>query len=425
MKVEVESLDRARKNVQVTLDEARIGELREEIYHDLKNRAKIKGFRPGKVPRSVIQVYYKDYIDDELKRKMVEETMGEALSETQVRPISEPKVEFLEEDGRYGYTLECEVVPEFELPVYEGIETEVEKIVVTDEDIQKRLETMQKAHTQMLDRPEGEVAQKGDFTVIMYEAFLNGEPVKGVKSDSYPLDLEEANLMPEFENGVIGMKAGDEKDIEVNFAADYPDKDIAGKTLLFKVVMKEVKEKKLPGLDDDFAKDVDFENMDQLRSEVSKELEKEKEAQRKNVITGQIAEFLLAKTDIPVPSRLLAKRVEMLVEEARSRMKGGSLGDEEERTVNAALQKEYAPEAERRIKMGMILGKIAEREGIKVDDQEVDERLKRIAEETKRAYDYIKEFYGKYDLEANLKNSMLEEKTVGFLVEKAAVKEKE
>jgi len=158
---------------------------------------------------------------------------------------------------------------------------------------------------------------------------------------------------------------------------------------------------------------------------VTKELEKVGEARKKQAITGEIVRMLLERTDIPVPARLLARRVEALVEEARSRMKTGSLTEEEDESFNAALRKEYEAEAEKRIKIGMILGKIAEREGIRVEDREVDERLKKIAEESKRAYDYIKEFYEKYDLKANLRNSMLEEKTIGSLVEKATVKEKE
>jgi trigger factor len=425
MKVAVESLDRVRKNIEVILDEEKVNELREGIYEALKKRAKIKGFRPGKVPRSVIQAYYKEYIDDELKRKMIEETMGDALSETHVTPVSEPRVEFLEEDSRYGYKMECEIVPEFELPSYEGVEVEVERIEVTDEEMAGRIEAMRQMHVEMVDRGGDEAARKGDLVILGYEGFRGGLPVKGVKADAYPLDLGSSNLMPEFESAVVGMKAGEEKEVEINFPADYPDKDIAAKRLLFKVLVKEVKEKRLPELDDEFAKDVGFEHMDQVRSEVRKELEKEKEAQRRQGITEQIARFLLEKTDVPVPGRLLAKRVEMLVQEARSRMKTGSLGDDEERSFNAALEKEYEPEAEKRIKMGMILGKIAEREGIKVEDREVDERLKRIAEETKRAYDYVNQFYEKYNLKENLKTGMLEEKTIDFIMEKAKVKEKE
>ena len=115
MKVEVESLDRVRKNIEVVLDDEKINELRDGIYNELKKQAKVKGFRPGKAPRSVLRSLYKDYVDDELKKKMVEETMGEALTETKVEPVSEPRIEFLDEENRFGYKMECEVEPEFDL----------------------------------------------------------------------------------------------------------------------------------------------------------------------------------------------------------------------------------------------------------------------------------------------------------------------
>jgi trigger factor len=425
MKVEVESLDRVRKNVAVVLDEAKVTEIREEIYQDLKKRAKIKGFRPGKVPLSLIQSYYKDYIDDELKRKMVEETMGEALSKTDVRPVSEPRVEFLEEDDKHGYNIQCEVVPEFDLPSLEGIEVEVEKFVVTDDDVAKRLEALRQAHMEMVDREPGTPAEKGDFVMIRYEAFQDGKPVNAIKSESYPLDLSDTNLMPEFENGIIGMKAGEEKEIEVNFPEDYPDKNIAGKKIIFQVSMKEVKLKKLPDLNDDFAKDLGFEDMNGLRSNTITELDKAKEAQRKRAVMEKIADYLLAGTDIPVPERLLSRRVEMMVEEAKSRMGTPDLAGEEAKTFNLALHKQFEPDATKRIRIDMILAKIAEQQGLKVEEDEVDERLRLIAEESKRAYDYIQEFYEKNDLKTSLRSNMLQEKTLTFLVEKATVKEKE
>jgi trigger factor len=425
MKVEVESLDRVRKSIEVTLDEGKIDEMREEIYEELKKRAKIKGFRPGKVPRSVIQAYYKEYIDDEVKRKMVEETMGDALSETHVEPLSEPRIEFLDDGDRHGYKIECEVTPEFELPGYEGITAEVEKITVTDDEVAKRMESLRQMHAELVDKETDQGAQKGDMVMVKYEGFRDGQPVKNIKSESYPIDLGGSNLMPEFEDALIGMKVGEEKEIEIEFAADYPDKDVASKTVLFKLLLKEIKEKRLPELNDDFAKDVGFETIEQLGGEARKELEREREAQRRNAITDQIATFLLEKTDIPVPARVLQKRAEMMVQDARSRMKAGGMSAAEEASLNTALQKEYEPEAAKRIRLGMILVKIADNEGIQVDDAEVEERLRKIADETKRGYDYIREFYDKYDLRGNLRNGMLEEKTFNLLVEKAAVKEKE
>ena len=424
MKVEVESLDRVRKNVEVIIDDEKVNELRNEIYEQLKKQAKVKGFRPGKAPRSVLQTLYKDYVDDELKKRMVEETMGEALTETKVDPVSEPRIEFVEEGERFGYKMECEVEPEFDLPVYEGIEAEVEKIQVAEADMDARLKSMQEMHTQLVDREADAIVGKGDFVVVKYEGFLDGKPVKDIKSDSYPLDLGDPNVMPEFESGLMGAKIGEEKEIELKFADDYPDKDIAGKPIIMKVAVKEIKEKRLPELNDDFAKDVGSENMGVLKDEVRKALEKEQEAHRKNVIMDKVGTFLLEKTDIPVPARLLQKRVEMLVEDAKGRMKAGSMSSDDEMSLSAALRKDYEPEAEKRIRMGMILAKIAEKEGLTVEDDEVDDRLKRIAEETKKAYDYIRDFYAKYNLRDNLRNSLLEEKTFNLLIEKAAVKEK-
>ena len=424
MKVEVESLDRVRKNVEVIIDDEKVNELRNEIYEQLKKQAKVKGFRPGKAPRSVLQTLYKDYVDDELKKRMVEETMSEALTETKVDPVSEPRIEFVEEGERFGYKMECEVEPEFDLPVYEGIEAEVEKIQISEADLDARLKSMQEMHSQLVDKEADAIVEKGDFVVVKYEGFLDGKPVKDIKSDSYPLDLGDPNVMPEFESGLMGARIGEEKEIGLKFADDYPDKDIAGKPIIMKVAVKEIKEKRLPELNDDFAKDVGSENMGVLRDEVRKALEKEQEAKRKSVIMDKVGAFLLEKTDIPVPARLLQKRVEALVEDAKGRMKAGSMSSDDEMSLSAALRKDYEPEAEKRIKMGMILAKIAEKEGLTVEDDEVDDRLKRIAEETKRAYDYIRDFYEKYNLRDNLKNSLLEEKTFNLLIEKAAVKEK-
>ena len=144
--------------------------MREGIYQELKKQAKIKGFRPGKVPKSVIQAYYKEFIDDELKKKMVESTMGEALSGTDIRPVSEPRVEFFEGDDKVGYKMEIEVIPEIDLPAYEGIEVEVATVKVTDEEIARRIEDMREIHAQMVDKPGDHAAAKGDFVIIKYEA---------------------------------------------------------------------------------------------------------------------------------------------------------------------------------------------------------------------------------------------------------------
>jgi trigger factor len=425
MNVEVEALDKVRKKVQVILPKERISEIRESIYEELKKKAKIKGFRPGKVPRSIISSYYKDYIDEELQNRMVQSTMREALVVSKVDPITEPIVNFIDEDNRLGYELECEVVPEIELPSYKGVEVEVEAINITDDDVEKRIDGLQHMHAQMIARENDAMAQKGDFIVIKYQGYMNGKPVKGIGTDYYPLELGSTTLMPEFEAGLIGMKTGEEKEIEITFSDDYPDKEIASKTMQFHVFVKEIKEKRLPEINDEFAKDLNFENMEAMKAGMKEEIYKEKETAQQRDISQKIMETILKSSDIPVPKRLLDKRVQGMIEDAMNRFKPDSLTEEEERNLVGNMRVDFEPRAEERIRGEIVLKKIADTESIAVNDEEVHERMKKMAEDTRRNYEEIEKFYREYNMVDNLRASIVEEKTLNFLRDNAIVKEKQ
>lgn len=424
MNVEVETLDQVRKKVQVILPEDRIAGLREGIYDELRKQAKIKGFRPGKVPRSIITTYYKEYIEDELKKRMVQSTMGDALVEAKVDPVTEPVINFIEEDGRQGYALECEVVPDIELPSYKGIEVEVEAINVTEEDVDKRIDGLQHMHAEVVDREGDASAQTGDFVVIKYQGYLNGEPVKGVGTEAYPLELGSTTLMPEFESALIGMKIGEEKEVEIKFEDDYPDKDIASKTLQFKVQLKEIKEKRLPEVNDEFAKDVGFENVEALRAGLREEIRKEKEAAQKREVARLITETLRKGVDVPVPKKFLEKRIQSMLGEAMSRFRADHLTEEEAQNLRGNMRRDFEPRAEEDIKAEIILAKIAEQEGIKADDNDIQDRIKKIAEQSGRSYVDIEKFYREYNVMDRLRASIVEEKTLDFLRENAVIKEK-
>jgi trigger factor len=425
MNVEVENLDKVRKKVQVVLPEAKISEIRESIYDELKKKAKIKGFRPGKVPKSIITTYYKDYIDEELQTRMVQTTMGEALSTAKVDPVTEPILNFINEEDRHGYELECEIVPEIELPSYKAVEVEVEAINITDDDVEKRIDGLQHMHAEMITRENDAVAQKGDFVILKYQGYMNGKPVKGIGTEYYPLELGTTTLMPEFETALTGMRAGEEKEVSITFPDDYPDKDIASKTMQFQVLVKEIKEKRLPEINDEFAKDLNFENIEAMKAGLKEEISKEKDTAQKRDIAQKIMEILLKSTDIPVPKRLLDKRVLGMIEEAKNRFKADSMTEEEERSLEENLRKDFEPRAEERIKGEIILKKIAETESITVDDTEVHERMKRMAEDTRRNYEEIEKFYREYNMMDSLRASIMEEKTLNFLRDNSIVKVKQ
>ena len=422
MKVQVENVDRVRRKIEVVLEDDQVRLLEDLIYDDLRKHAKIKGFRPGKVPRSVLATYYKDVVDEELKKKIAESTLGAALAEAKVNPVSEPVIQFLDEQAKHGYTMECEVFPEFDLPPYKGLEVEVESLKITPEEVDNRLESLKQMHAQLVTKEGGE-AQKSDYVIVKYEGSVAGKPLKGAQSDNYPLDLGSSSLLPEFEAAIIGMKVGEEKEVEIDFAADYPDKDVAGKRALFKILLKEIKEKKLPEINDDFAKDMGYQDLASFREGVTREIMKQKETQRKNTISEKMIDQLAAAVDIPVPAGLLERRVASMVQDAKQRMMANPVAGEEERNIDGLLRKEFEPQAEKGIRGGMIISRIAEAEGLKVEESEIEERIKKIAEDTKRGYDYIKEFYEKHNLTDNLRSSMIEEKTIEFLIENGVIKE--
>lgn len=424
MKVEVVDIDRVTKKVEVVVPDERVTEISEKIYEELKKKAKIKGFRPGKVPRSILTTYYKDYIDDELKKRVIETTMPEALSEVKVNPVTEPVADFIEEEGRFGYTLLCEVLPEIEVPSYKGIDVEVDAINVTDEEINTRIESMREMHAEMITRESGAGAQKGDFLIIKYQGYMNGKPVKDIATEAYPLELGTSQLMPEFERALYDMKAGETKEINIDFPEDYPNKDIANKTVLFKIEIKDVREKRLPEVNDEFAKDINFENMEKLREGLKGEIEKEKHNSRRQLVSQKIIETLIGGVDILVPKRLLEKRTEAMMEDAKMRFNTEKFTEEELQAFQGNFKKDFEKKAEERIKSDIILAKIAEMEGIKLEEDDVHNRMKKIAEETKRPYGDVKGFYEKHDLIESMKNGIMQEKTIDFLRDNATIKEK-
>jgi trigger factor len=230
--------------------------------------------------------------------------------------------------------------------------------------------------------------------------------------------------MPEFEKGLIGMKANEEKDIELVFPEDYPDKSIASKTLIFKVTMKDVKQKRLPQINDEFAKDVSYENMDALKEGVKGELIKEKEGVRDREITQKIMETLLKDMTVPVPKRLLDKRLQGMIEEAMSRYQTGKFTAEEKQSIETRMRAEFGKKAEDRLRAEIVLARVAEKEGIKADASDVEDRIKMIAEDAKKTYNEIRSVYEQYNLIGGLKSAIIEEKAVNLLRDNAVIKEK-
>jgi len=351
--------------------------------------------------------------------------MSEVLSEANVKPVTEPIADFVEDGDRFVYTLLCEVFPDIEISSYKGVEVEVDAIRVTDDDIDKRIEQMKELYAEMIPREADSGARKGDFIIVKYKGYLDGRPMKDVYSEAYPLELGTSQLMPEFESAIYDMKKGEIKNVDVAFPDDYQHKDIAGKTLLFEIEIKDIREKRLPDLNDDFAKDVNFENVEKMKESLKAEIEKEELNSRKQFISNKIMEMLTSNIDIQVPKRLLAKHTEAMLEEAKTRFNTEHFTEEDLKAFQGNIRADFEKKAAERIKSDIILARIAEIEGIKLEDDDVHNRMKKIAEETKRPFDEVKGIYEKYDFIEGMKISIVQQKTMDFLMENANIKEKQ
>ncbi|MCX7858192.1 MAG: trigger factor [Deltaproteobacteria bacterium] len=419
MKVSLLDVDETRKKIEVLLPKERIEKMREETLNDIKSRVKIKGFRPGRAPKEMVALYYGDIIEEEIKKRMVEETLPQALRELSIEPIVKPIVNYIEKDETSGYVMECEVFPFIDIGDYKGIEVDSKKVEVKEEEIQERLERLRNMHAVIKEKEEKKEASYGDIAVIKYQGYLDGKPLKEARSDSYPLELGNGVFMPEFEDAIVGMKKGEEKEIEILFPEDYPDKEVAGKKVIFKVYLKELKERIMPDISDEFAKDLSFENLGVLKQEISKSIQKEKEALLREHIYRTVMDRIVDGIEIPIPERYFQSRVEDVLEDLKERMIQDNLVEEEKRKLKEEIERRVRQE----IKEEIVLMNIAKREAIEVSQDDIDREIKKIAEETKRPYTDTRTFFEKSGLMGYIRNRVLLDKTREFLINNAKIKE--
>lgn len=419
MKVSLIDVDKTTKRIEVILPKEKVQDIREKTIDEIRKKVRIRGFRPGKVPRALVLSYYSDLIEEETKRKVIDETISSALEKANVDPLVRPIVDFIETEDGEGYVMDCEVIPELEIKEYKGIEVEVKKADVKDDEIVERLESLRNMHALIREKEKDDQARFGDVAIIKYRGYLDGKPLKEAGTDFYPLELGKGMFLPEFENAIVGMKKGEERDVEIDFPLDYPDKEVAGKRVLFKVTLKELKEKVLPELSDEFAKDLSFQNLEALKEGIKESIKKEKEALRREYIYRTVIDKILDGIEIPIPPRYLNKRIEDVLEDFKEKTKDSNLLKEEEEKLREEVERRVKEE----LKEEIVLINVAKKEAIEVSDEELISEIKKIADEMKRSYEEVRSFFEKNGLLGYIRSKVLLRKTKDFLIEQAQPKE--
>ncbi len=422
MKASVEEISSIKKKVSVEIPEDQIAKEVDSFYKDLGKKAKIKGFRPGKVPRNILERYFKDYVKAEVVQKLIQDTYPQALSEKDLQPVSPPTIDPGEfEHGKpFQYSVVIEVKPDIKLEGYTGLKIEGKKEEVKDEEIEERLKALQNLHANLKTISDVRPIQAGDYVIIDYEASLDGKPLEGGKAIDFTVEVGSGQFIPAFEEKLIGVKPEGESDIEVSFPEDYGYQKWAGKTISFHVKIKEIKEKILPPLDDEFAKDLgDYSSFEELKTKLRGEIEKEKELALERQLKDQMVDQLLAANPFEVPESLVEEQTKALVSDTKLRLSAQGLELKNLGLTEEKLQGDYKTMAEKQVRTFLILEKIAGQEGISVTDEEANDRLREISERMHQKFDVVKRYYEKNGLLPEVKTGIIRDKTLNFLLEKA------
>ncbi|GBD39338.1 Trigger factor [bacterium HR37] len=422
MRVNVEALSSVERKVEVTIPADEVKEKLEKVLKEFQSSARVKGFRPGKVPRSIIEAMYKQDILNEVASRLVSESFEGALREASVTPISRPKIttEKVERDREFRYTAVFEIIPEFEVKDYIGIELKKERYEVKDEDIERVINQLREQSAEAKPLEEEREVRKGDYVIVDYKGVLDGKPIPELTKEGVQLLVGEGRLIPEFEENILGMRKGEEKEFEVTYPEDFHIKEVAGKTVRFRLKVKDVFQRILPQLDDEFAKDLGQENVEALRKKIKEDLEKRLEEEAKSKLKEELITALLERTSFDVPPTLVESEIAHLKREFVLSFQRHGL---EVPPLNEDMENSFRQRALRNVKASLILGAIAKKEGIKVEEKELNNRLMEIARAYEVPFERVRELYEKNNMIPALEERILEEKVLDFLLEKAKIEE--
>ncbi|MGB3242736.1 MAG: trigger factor [Candidatus Omnitrophota bacterium] len=423
MKSKVKKLEGTARELAISLTSEQVNKVLSEVLEDIRKTAKIPGFRPGNAPLDIVQKHYEKDAMDEVKRRIIPEAYQRALEEHNVAPVSYPEVSGLIMDPSGGMTFKAkvDVYPEIKLRKYKGLKATREKVSVTDAEVDEAFLRIRNIHAEFTEK-DGPV-DKGDFGICDIEAFIDGKAITKKHNNMWIEANKDSSLLGLGEE-LCGMKKGERKDVEVTLPENYPDKKYAGKQAMFNMEIKDVRVKKLPELDDTLAKKLKKENISEVREELRSELMERKAHNSKVNMKNQIMEQLLKGHSFDVPGAMVERQLDVLVERAQSELAEKGVDKETIESQKDELKKRLKGDAEKKIRLYFILNEIANENKIAVEDEEVDNWLKSLADSYNQPFEEVKKYYKEKDLTDGLKEQLREGKTLDFLLSEASVTEK-
>lgn len=427
MKSNVEKIEKNRVELQVEVDAGELEKGIQRAYKKLVKKVVIPGFRKGKAPRKILENYIgKEALLSEAADIIIPNAYYDAVKETGIEPIDQPEVDIVQlEDGKpFIFKALVDVKPEVKLPEYKGLEVQKKEYTVSDEDVENYLKALQLRHARLVEK-EGTV-EKGDLALIDFEGTIDGEAFPGNKAEGYTLEVGSGTFIPGFEEQIIGMAVNEEKDIKVTFPEDYYVEELAGKEAVFKVKVNGLKTKELSPIDDEFAKDVsEFETLEELKNDIRQRMEKNAQQRSDNELRNELVNRVVEGAEVDIPEVMIQRRIGTFVNDFANRIQRQGLDfNKYLKQTGQSLEEfgnRFREQAVQSVKTDLVLEAIAKKENIQISEEELDQEIEKMAKAYNQELKTFKAFLASQGSIEPLRESMMLDKTVEFLVEQAKI----
>jgi len=430
MKFTVEEINSVKKVLHIEVPATEVSGELGKAYKELKRTAKIKGFRPGKAPRQVLERIYAKEVNADVSSRLIQSAFVEALKESKLDIVGTPKIDPppLTTDTDYQFDATVDVKPEIEEIDYKGIKLKKNLYRPNDEEIEAQLKMLQRNLAQRVPIETPRPVEDGDVVLIDYEGFKDGNPFEETeKTENFIVKVGEGRLHKDFDQALIGMSAGDEKRFDVTFGDDYFNAKLAGETIAFQVKLQEIREEILPEINDDLAGKVGpYKTLDELKKAIFDNLDQGYRKRSDQEINEQIFQALIAKTDFELPETLVEYELESIISDAERSFANQNMTLDQVGLSRESLTEKYRETAEKQVRRYLILGRIIEQEKLEVSDADLDTAFEEMAAVYQQPVDALKAFYTQQpDKLEGFKHAQLEKQAVRLIIENGAIEEVE
>jgi trigger factor len=390
MEARLEKIEHSEAYIAVEVDAEQLEEGLQKAYLKVVKEVSLPGFRKGRVPRQLLEarfgteILYQDAIE-----YIVPLAYEEAVKQLEIVPIAQPTFDIDEINVGEAFTFKARipVKPEVILGDLEGIEISVPAFEVTDQDVENRINDMQTRYAQLVVKADDEAAVNGDTVYHDFEGFIDGVPFAGGKGENYPLELGSNTFIPGYEEQVVGVKTGEEKDVTVKFPEDYQSEELAGKEAVFKIKVNKIETKQIRDLDDSFVQEVsEFETVEELRGSIKQNLLEQAEGRKRDLMRQELLNQALQRCEIPVAEAVVKEHADIMLRQFEYRMNSQGLDLNQYLQITGSsidkLRESLYPEAETKVKYDFLLEKLVEEKGIEVSDEEINKHIEEVANNT-------------------------------------------